>query len=312
MRLSADMDYKGKDESLNEGLRTGKEKFLKELTNVLLTVVAAALSAFGLHIFVYPAGFAPSGVDGIATMLQEMTGLSAGVYSLIFNIPLLIIAYFVLKKRYVIYTLLFTVLSSALIMLLSEVNFYTYVTESDRLIPAIFSGIILGVRTGIMLKLGASTGGIDIVAGMIQKNKPYLNIERVISIICYIITLASYFVYRDVTSILLSIVQMFVFDKFAGMMLKDRRNAVEVKIVTKNPDAIKNDIIYTLKHGATVLDGRGMYTDGESSVIISVINLRQIPDFIEIMKKYPDTFTYYGELIGVKGNFRWKKDDAAK
>ena len=197
-----------------------KSKLIKEGSAVLLTVLAALMSAFGLHIFVYPSSFAPSGIDGISTMLQEMTGLNAGVYSLIFNIPLLLIAWFFLKKRYVIYTLLFTVVASVMLMVLEAVSFYQYDAGAERIIPAIFSGVILGVRTGLMLKLGASTGGVDIVAGIIQKTRPYLNIERVITVICYGIIISSYLVYHEVTSILLSFVQMFVFDKFAGSMLK--------------------------------------------------------------------------------------------
>ncbi len=289
-----------------------RKAFIKEIPAIVATIISAMLSAFGLHIFVYSSGFAPSGVDGIATMLQEKTAVSAGIYSLLFNIPLLIIAWFILKKRYVVYTLIFTVISSLLIMHLGAINFYQFSAEGERLIPAIFSGAILGVRTGLMLKFGGSTGGIDVAAGIIQIKKPHINIERIIAIISYVIILASYFVYKNPTSILLSFIQMFIFDKFAGSMLKDSRNAVEVKIVTKNPEGIKQDIIYNLKHGATVLDSKGMYTDGESTIIISVINIRQIPEFLDIIKKYPDTFTYYGELMGVKGNFRWKKDDAVK
>lgn len=290
-----------------------KINFKKELIFLSMTLVAAFLSAFGLHYFVYSANFAPAGVDGIATMLQEITGLNAGIFSLIFNVPLLIVAYFVLKKHYVIYTLIFTFVSSALLMLFEAVGFPAYEAGvADGLVAAAFSGVILGVRTGIMLKFGASTGGVDIIAGMISTKKPHLNIERVITVICYGIILLSFFVYNDITSILLAFVQMFIFDKFAASLMKDRRNAVEVKIITKEPEAIKNEIIYNLKHGATILSSKGMYTDGESSVIISVINLRQIPDFLEIMKNHPNTFTYYGELMGVKGNFRWLKDDAAK
>ena len=289
-----------------------KQSVFKELVNILLVICAAALSALGLHIFVYPANMAPSGIDGIATMLQEATGLSAGYYTLIFNLPLLIIAWFILKKRYVIYTVLFTLLASSFIVILEAVNFYSYNYPDGRLIAAIFSGVILGVRTGIMLKIGASSGGIDIIASMIQKKRPYLNIERVISIICYIIAGISYFVYKDLTSILLSFIHMYVFDKFAGYLLKDKRNAIEVKIVTKNPEFIKNEIIYNLKHGATVIKGNGMYSDSEYDIIISVINIRQIPELLDIVKKSPNSFVYYGELMGVSGNFRWNKDDIAK
>lgn len=295
-------------------MTNNKKTFFTILGEIFFVLCLSAVSAFCLHIFVYPSNFAPSGVEGIATMIQHKTGFNAGITSLIFNIPLLITAWFVLKKKYVIYTLIFNLTSSALIILLSEVDFYQYTDNAaDGLVAALFSGIILGVRTGLMLRLGASTGGVDIPAGMIQKKMPHLNTERIISIICYITIVFSFFVYDgNVTSVLLSFVQMFIFDKFAGFMLKDRRNAVEVKIITKEPEKIKNDIMCNLKHGATVLEGRGMYTDGVSSVIISVINIRQIPEFHDIMKKHPEAFAYYGELMGVKGNFRWKRDDAVK
>ena len=68
----------------------------------MLTVVASAVSAFGLYIFVFGNSFAPSGIDGIATMLQEMTKINAGLFTLILNLPLLIAAWFILKRRYVI------------------------------------------------------------------------------------------------------------------------------------------------------------------------------------------------------------------
>ena len=55
-----------------------------------------------------------------------------------------------------------------------------------------------------------------------------------------------------------------------------------------------------------------MFTDDKSSIIICVINVRQIPELLEIIKKHPETFAYYGELLGVRGNFRWHKDDIAK
>ena len=67
-----------------------------------VVLVDSALSALGFHVFVYPAKFAPGGVDGVATMLQEVTDINAGWYTLILNLPLLIAAYFVLKKRYVL------------------------------------------------------------------------------------------------------------------------------------------------------------------------------------------------------------------
>ena len=284
----------------------------KETRNFLLLLVACLFGAFGMHIFVYPSSFAPMGVDGIATMLQELTGVNAGIYTIALNLPLFIAAWFILKKRYMIYTIVFIVITSGLLMILEVVDFWQYETETDRLIASFFSGIMLGVRTGVMIKIGGSTGGADIIACIIQSKKPYGNVERLISLICYAIMGLSYFVYWDMNCILLSIVQLIVFEKVMSLVLSSTRNATEVKIVTQHSREIKHELLYTLKHGGTLTESKGLFTGEERTVISSVINNRQLPEFLKIMKKYPDTFVYYSEVKGVQGNFRWQKDDIAK
>lgn len=289
-----------------------KQNLVRSMMDLLITVSVSAIHAFTLHIFVFANGFAPSGVDGIATMLQKTTGISAGVFSLVINIPLLIVAFFFINKKYVLYTVLFTVFSSVGLLVLDRVQFYQYIAENERILAAVFSGLLLGVRTGWMIKIGASTGGVDIIACMLQKRGTYLNIERIISVICYAIILSSFFVYRDLNSVLLSVVQMFVFEWGVGLIMKDSRDAVEFRIVTKDPKALKEDIIFHLKHGATMIESRGMFTENDSYTIVSVVNARQVPEFLNILKKYPDAFVSYSKLLGVRGNFRWKKNDLPK
>ncbi|MBR2441556.1 MAG: YitT family protein [Clostridia bacterium] len=284
----------------------------REIKSSILLFAACLCGSFGMHMIVYPSSFAPAGVDGIATMLQELTKVNAGIYTIILNIPLLILAWLLLKKRYVIYTIVFTLITSGLLIVLGEVEFWQYVTETDRLIAALFSGILLGVRTGLMIKIGASTGGADIIACVVQSKRPYGNIERIISLICYVIMGFSYFVYKDMNCILLSIVQLIVFEKVMGLVLSSTRHATEVKIVTKHAEELKHDILFTLKHGGTLTESTGLYTGEVRTVISSVINNRQLPEFLQLIKKYPDTFVYYSDVKGVNGNFRWQKDDIAK
>ncbi len=299
-------------EEKDKKIRTAEKLSVKkETVNVIITVFAATLFSVALWTFVYPAKFAPSAMSGIYTMLYETTGFNAGYSSLIFNTPLIIGAWFLLKRRYVVYTILFTVLLSVMLIVLEEVNFYQY-DAGNALLSAIFSGVIVGFATGLMIKIGASTGGSDIIAGFINVKRPYINVERGIAIIGYTIALSSYFVYKDLTCILLSIVQMFVLEKVTSGMLKDRRNAIEVKIITGNPYELKEEITLKLRHGATVIETRGMYTDKPSYMVVSVINTKQISELEGLVKKYPNTFVYYSEVLGVKGNFRWRKDDAVK
>ena len=245
-------------------------------------------------------------------MIQELTNINAGIISVVLNAPLLIVACFFLHKKYVLYTILFTFLSSAFIYLLSAINFYQFIVETDKIIVAAFSGIMLGIRTGIMLKIGASSGGVDVIACIIKERVRGINIEKIISGICYAIICASYFVYGDLLCVLLSVVQMFIFEKAAGFVLKDIRNAVKFEIITKNPERLKDDIICTLKHGATLIKSKGMFTDEDSSMVVSIINTRQVPEFLRLLKRYPNTFVYYTDVTGVDGNFRWHKDDKVK
>ncbi len=293
-------------------MKITKEQIKRESINIGCTLVAAMLSAFGMHYFVGTGSFAPAGLDGVATMIAHIAKINPAYFILALNLPLLVVAWFVLKRRYVVYTVLFTVTPSVAMILFEIFNMPTF-APYDGLMAAIFSGALFGLRTGLMIRISASSGGIDIIASMINKKFPYRNIENIITLICYGIIAISYFVYeRNVMSVLLSVVQMFVFERASSVLLRENRNAVEVKIITKNPGEVRDDIIYNLKHGATVVESYGMYTEERSFMIISIINIRQIPELFEILKKYPNTFAYYDNVDGVRGNFRWKSTDVAK
>lgn len=281
---------------------------IKETRSFVLMVLSAVVSAVGLWVFVYPSDFAPSGVDGIATMLQYLTNVNAGIFTFALNLPLLIAAWFILKKRYVIYTIAYTVLTSLLLLVLEAVDFYQYVTSTDRLIPAIFGGVAQGC-TGLMLKIGASAGGVDVMACMVQKKMLHKNVESVIAFLSFVIVGVSYFVFWDLNSILLSAVEIFVCQKVTELILRDTRNAVEFKIVTDNPKEIGDEILYEMRKGATIVDGRGLFTEDGKTVIFCVVSYRQIPEFLSLVAKYEGTFVYYSDVMGVRGNFDWRKED---
>ena len=280
----------------------------KEIFCVLLTVLASIVSTLALYIFVYPSGFVPLGLEAVVTMIHVKSGFSAGLLTLIFNLPLIIYAWFKLNKRYVVYSLLFTVLSSVLLEVYSLINLFTY-QEAEKMLASVFAGVMLGVRTGVMLKLGSSTGGVDIIAQIVQKKMPFVNLERIITVICCVIIGVSYFVYNDFSCILLALVSMVVCEFTTTLILRDSREALEVKIITKNAEEISAELIEELNHSATVLDSEGMYKKENNKVVLAVINRREIPIVMSIIKKYPETFVYYTEVRGVYGKFRRHKND---
>ena len=280
----------------------------KEILSVLLTIFASIVSTLALYIFVYPSGFVPLGLEAIVTMIHVKTGFSAGLLTLIFNLPLIVYAWFKLNKRYVIYTLLFTVLSSVLLEVYGLINLIKYL-DNEKSVASIFAGVMLGVRTGIMLKMGSSTGGVDIIAQIVQKKMPYVNLERIITVICCIIIGVSYFVYNDFSCILLALISMVVCEFTTSLILRDSREAIEVKIITKNAEEISTELITELNHTATVIDAEGMYKKENNKVVLAVINRRELPTVMNIVKKYDETFVYYTDVKGVYGKFRRHKTD---
>lgn len=294
-----------------------KDTIKKEVKCIIMLLIASIFSFGSLHVFVIPSNFSPSGIDGVSTILYELTNINIGWFKLLFNIPLMILAWFCLNKRHLIYVILFTLLDSVGVIILEAMDFYTFIPVGlnpaeevgYRLIAAIFSGVCLGVCTGLMLKVGASTGGIDIVASLINLKYPNFHIERLISIICYIIIGCSYFVYWDLTSILLSIIQIFVFEWTTATILKKERYAFEVKVITKYPERLKNDILYKFEHSATIVKANGMYSGDDYSMVITVLDSKNTAEFINLMKQYPDTFMYLTDGVKVQGDFHFGKDN---
>lgn len=289
----------------------------KEIKNVLFTIISALISCVALHTFIVPSNFSPSGIDGVSTILYEITGLNIGWYKIIINVPLLILAWIFLNKKYVFYVMFFTLLDSLGVIILEKIDFYVFIPSTleavdvigYRLIAAIFSGVMMGVCIGLMLKIGFSSGGVDIIACLFHKLKPHIQIEKIISICSYVIVAISYFVYGDLTSILLSIVQIFVSEWTIGALLKRERYAIEVKIVTKNPEIIKQEILYKYHHSATILESQGMYSGDKNYMVVSVMNRWDVPEFMNLMKKHPDTFIYFSDGIRVQGDFHYTKID---
>ena len=287
-----------------------------EIKNILTIIVASFLSALGLWVFVTPGKFAPSGVDGIAAMLQALSqkwlggqGIRAGYFSALLNIPLLILAWFILKKRYVIYTLIYMALVALFTMLFEIVRFpaYPVANETSRLLAAVMGGVAQGL-TGLMLRVGGSAGGVDVVACMIQKKQQSENVERIIAVLSYVIAFFSFFVWSgDVNAVIYSFIAIFACERMTAVVLRDSRRAVRFEIIVDRKDAqtVKDMIMYEMKRGATVMQAKGIFLEEDKEVILCLIHYRQFSEFLIKLTQYPHIFLSYSEVLGIRGNFDW-------
>ena len=271
----------------------GKTNVKQTITEVVIIVLMGCLMALSYVLFVVENNFAPAGINGITVMIQAKLGFSVGYASLIVNIPLCIFAYFKVDKKFGVRTLIFSVVYSIAYLILQSVvpDQVKYNAEGvDTIYPVMISGIISGFIYGVLFRLGSCSGGTDIISKYVSKVKPELNFFWVTFIMNAVVAFSSLFVYSqngalDYKPVCLCLLYCFIASFTGNMILNGNKQAYQFVIVTSNPDQIEKDIIEKLHHSATRMQGYGVYSNQEKSVLFCVVNKHQIVDFQNIIKK---------------------------
>ena len=284
---------------------------MRKLWSYIQICLCAVLLAFVYYIFIVQNQFAPAGLNGIATMIQYKTGFSISYMSLLINIPLSILAFFLVQREFAVKTLVFSVVYSVAFLLLqnSPLDFIQYNTQGhDTIYPVILSGVLGGVVYGICFRNNASTGGTDILSRYITKVKPTTNFFVVTFILNGIVAIASIFVYSDGTlnykPMALCILYCFISTFVGNLLLKNAKTAYEFTVITPHGEALAREITNITHHGCTEIDVTGAYTSSKRTMLICVINKHQLNDFQNLLKKYPGTFSYFMVVNETYGNFK--------
>jgi uncharacterized membrane-anchored protein YitT (DUF2179 family) len=295
-------------------MKLTKNFSLKTLGDLGIVAIMACVYAATLHVFVFNSNFAPTGVDGIAVMLQYVTGLNAGYTGLFANIPLLFLAWFFLNRKYVLFGFVFVVVENIFILLFAHIGLFQYSDPTNSyILAAIFDGLIRGLCYATVLWLGVVPGGVDIVVLLIQKRLDHLDFYRILLVVNVLIISLSFFVYgKNLNPILLAVISAFMLSKVIEIVLKGSKSALEVKIITECPDESRQAILFELRHGVTAVQVKGGFTDTQKTMLFAVINRREIGTFRRILKRFDKTFAYFTDANDVIGNFRRRQNEEVK
>lgn len=273
-----------------------------------LALIAVA-RAFLNEIFVYPNNFAPSGVSGIATMIQYVFNFKVGYFTLLFNIPLLVLAFFMLERSYVFKVFTYISVYSAANIFFRDMDFSEIEFAASDTGEAILAACVIGVFAGLELAaciiLGGSTGGTDIISACITKKHPQYELVWINFIINTCVAISSFFVYgKKYTPVLLCIVYVLVDTRISGLLIRGGKTAIKFEVFTDKADEISLRLMKELRHGVTVIQGKGMYSNREVDLLICVVNKRQVVDFIGIINEYPGSFAISAAVGSTYGNFK--------
>jgi len=282
---------------------------MKKVWTYLVIVFLALGASFNYEIFVFPNQFAPSGLNGICTMVQYVTGISVGYLSLLINVPLALWCYFEVSKPMAARSMLYVVTFSVGILILDrmDLSFLHYATENgtSKILGPLVAGIIQGWIYSILMKASAYTGGTDFISAIVHKRNPNKSVLGFSFTINVFIAISSYFVYGyQMEPVILCILYSFMSSTVGERLQKSGKEAICFEIITDFPLEITGDIIARTGHSTTLIPARGMYSDKETNMLICVVNKSQAAAVTEICRSYPNTFTIMDPVGQVVGNFK--------
>ena len=269
----------------------------------------AVICALNYELFVFPNRFAPSGLNGICTMIQYIWGINIGYLSMIINVPLAVAVYFLVSKPLAVRSMVYVATFSVVSVLLDypDLSAFAYYTESgtSAILGPLVAGIIFGFCYSLLLRASAYSGGTDFVAAIIHKYKPEKSVFFLIFTMNVVVAITSYFVYDyQIEPVILCILYAFTSSTVSERLTKNGRSAVRFEIITDYPEEISDAIIHQLHHSATLIPGRGMYLNREVNMLFCVVNNNQVAKLAAICRQYPNTFAIIDPVSEVMGNFK--------
>lgn len=274
----------------------------------LMCILGGTLYAVGVNMFVVPFNLYSGGIVGIAqvirTVLSDYIHLDfgskdvAGIIFYALNLPILIYAFPRLEKLFFLKTLV-AVTSLTLAMSLIP----TTMVVNDCLASTIVGAFISGAGIGLVLRMSASTGGMDIIGMLVSKTHGNVSVGRVnltVNLVLYAVCLFLFDVQTVVYSVIFAVVHAFAIDKFHAQNIN-----VEVKIITKtNPDDIEHEVFTKMGRGVTELQSIGAYTHEDEHILYILISKYEVHQLRQIVRKYDKrAFVIVNEGVFVEGHY---------
>ena len=282
---------------------------LKKSLTYLVICAVALLEALSYELFVFPNQFAPSGLNGICTMVQYVSGISVGYLSLLINIPLALWVYKSVSKPLALRSMVYVVFFSVGLLVFDHVDLsafaYSTDTGTSKILGPLVAGIIMGFGYSVLVRSSAYSGGTDFISALIHNRYPDKSFFGMSFTINACIAIASFFVYDyQMEPVILCILYSFTSTTVGERLMKSGRSAVRFEIVTDQPRELARQIIDKFHHSATLIPAKGMYSGRETNVLVCVVNKTQAAALAAIIHQSPHAFAVMSQVGQVVGNFK--------
>ena len=243
------------------------------LLSALMLVGGNMIYALSVKLFLLPANLMSSGTTGLGLMINHLTGFPLNTFILIFNVAMLFVALVFLGKKFVMTTIVSSLMYPLLLELFDRIMGTVVITE-NILLNTLFAGMGLGLALGTVIRSGASTGGLDIPLLILQKRfRIPVSISLYVMDFCIILTQLTYHSLEDLLyGVLLLLLTSMTLNK--AMLMGVAKT--ELKIISKKHNEIRQAILSEIDRGVTMLSAKGGYSGSETEVVLTVISNREM------------------------------------
>jgi len=265
-----------------------------------MITVGSIVMGLAYALFIIPHHFVAGGVTGVAVIINYFFRLPVGLQVIAFNIPLFVLGVRHMGKQYGVKSLVGMLVSSLLIDFFHQVVRLPSPTE-NKLLAAIYGGVMLGIGLGIVFRGRASTGGTDIVGQVLNKYTG-MSVGFGIMLVDFIIISASGFAFRNLEAPLYGYLVLFLSSRVIDVILEGWNYSKLVIITSARTAEIQDFILHTLDRSGTALKSRSLYLNREGEVIITVIHRKQLAELRRFIKDIdPDAFVIVNDTYTVLG-----------
>ena len=259
------------------------------VTELLMCVCGTFLYALAVSLFVTPLKFAAGGVTGLGILVNYLVPfISTGTFVFVANIPLFILAWRKFGFSFIARTVFATAMMSGFIDLISYfAEKYNWFFHGDeKLVGAIFGGILAGAGLGIVFLGGATTGGLDILARLLRLKFPHFSVGRLILMCDFVVVVLSGIVYKSVESVLYSIIIIFLSSVAVDYVVAGRSHSKLMFIMTDSYEQVTKDIIALCGRGVSIIPAQGGYTGQDRKLLMCVVRTHEVSRVRAVVAAY--------------------------
>ncbi len=276
-----------------------KNNIKKVIADFLFWTVGCFIYASAVTMFISGNEISPGGITGIATAFGYVFNIPSGILLFLLNIPILILGFIKFGGVFIIKT---AIASSLLSFALTVTDVTLPNFTIDKILAAVFGGVLMGTGLSLIMLRGATTGGIDIIAKLINRKFRHLTFGRLILLMDAVVIAIAALVYRNIESALYSVVAMYGTSYIMDMILYGGDKGKLIYIVTNYPKEICSDINLVLNRGVTILTAKGGYTGNERALLLCTLRRHEVSALYAIINKYDKkAFIVVGEAGEIIG-----------